>query len=43
MELKYVNPNGDNVVASNLNNTDFFFWKIVKIEPKIKHVMLLIL
>jgi hypothetical protein len=25
MELKNVNPNGDNVEASNLNNMDFFF------------------
>jgi hypothetical protein len=25
MELKNVNPNGDNVVASNLNNPKFFF------------------
>jgi hypothetical protein len=25
MELKNVNPNGDNVVASNLNNVKLFF------------------
>jgi hypothetical protein len=32
MELKNVNPNGENVVASNLINIKFYFWKIVKIN-----------
>jgi hypothetical protein len=27
MELKNINPNGDDVVASNLNNMDLFFWE----------------
>jgi hypothetical protein len=27
MELKNVNPNGDNVVASNLNNINFLFFE----------------
>jgi hypothetical protein len=35
--VKNVNSNSDNVVASNLNNVTFFFWKIVKIELKNKH------
>jgi hypothetical protein len=26
IELKNVNPNGDNVVASNLNNVNLFFF-----------------
>jgi hypothetical protein len=43
MELKNINPNGDDVVASNLNNMEFFFWKIVKIELKNKHHMLFFL
>jgi hypothetical protein len=34
MELKNVNPNGDNVVVSNPINVNFFFLKIVKIEFK---------
>jgi hypothetical protein len=40
MEPKNVNPKGDNVVASNLNNANFIFLKIVKIELKIEHYML---
>jgi hypothetical protein len=40
MELKNVNPNGNNVVASNVNNINFFFLKNVKIEIKKKHDML---
>jgi multisubunit Na+/H+ antiporter MnhF subunit len=44
MELKNVIPNGDNVVASNLTNTNFFlFMKIVKIEFKNRHYMLIFL
>jgi hypothetical protein len=43
MELKNVNPNGGDVVISNLNNVDSFFWKIVEIELKIKHHMLFFL
>jgi hypothetical protein len=40
MELKNVNPNGGNVVASNLNNVNFLiFVKIVKIEFQNKHWM----
>jgi hypothetical protein len=35
--LKNVNFDGDNVVASILNNFDPFFWKIVKIEFKNKN------
>jgi hypothetical protein len=31
VELKIVNPNGDNVVASNLNNVNLLLLKIVKI------------
>jgi hypothetical protein len=37
MELKNVNPNGDNVVISNLNNVNYYF---VKIEIKDKYCML---
>jgi hypothetical protein len=40
MELIYVNPNGKNVVTSNVINIDFFFQKIVKIEFKNKDHML---
>jgi hypothetical protein len=40
MELKNVNPNGDNAVASNLNNINFFGGRIVKIKFKNKHYML---
>jgi hypothetical protein len=43
MELKNVNPNGDNVVAYNLINVYVFFWKIVKIELKNKHHVLFFL
>jgi hypothetical protein len=44
MKLKNVNPNGENVVASNLINMDFFFpWKIVKIELKNEDHMLFFL
>jgi hypothetical protein len=42
MELKYVNPNGDNVVVSNIINVNFFFL-IVKIESKNKSHMLFFL
>jgi hypothetical protein len=34
MELTNVNSNGENVATSNQNNTNSFFWKIVKIELK---------
>jgi hypothetical protein len=37
MELKNVNSNGDNVVASNLNNVNLFLWKIEKIDFKKEH------
>jgi hypothetical protein len=40
MELENVNPNGDHVVASNLNNIKISFWKIVIVEFKNKHNML---
>jgi hypothetical protein len=40
MELKNANPNGDNVVASNLINVNFFFLKILNIEFKNEHHML---
>jgi hypothetical protein len=43
MELENVNPNGNNVVASNLINTNLFFLQIVKIEFKTKHHMLFFL
>jgi hypothetical protein len=43
MELKNVNPNGDNVVASNININNFIFLKIVRIGLKNKHYMLFIL
>jgi hypothetical protein len=39
MELKKINPNGDNVIISNLINVNFIFWKIVKIEFKNKDHM----
>jgi hypothetical protein len=32
MEFENANTNGDNIVASNLNNANHFFLKIVKIE-----------
>jgi hypothetical protein len=41
MESKDVNPNNDNVVASNLNNINIFL-KIVQIELKNECHMLLI-
>jgi hypothetical protein len=42
MELKNVYPNGDNVVASNPNNANFFFFlETMKIEFKNKHHVLL--
>jgi hypothetical protein len=38
MELKTINPNGDNIVVSNLNNTYFFiFLKIEEIEFENKY------
>jgi hypothetical protein len=40
MELKNINPNGDNVEISNLINVYFFFLKILKIEFKNKDHML---
>jgi hypothetical protein len=40
MELKNVNPNGSNVVVSNLINVNFFGGKIVMTKFKIKHHML---
>jgi hypothetical protein len=44
MELKNVNPNGDNVVVSNLINVNFFFFlTIVKIEFKNEDHMLFFL
>jgi hypothetical protein len=43
LELKNVNSNGNNVVASNLSNTNYFFVKIVEIKLKNKHYMLFIL
>jgi hypothetical protein len=36
MELKNVNPNGNNVVPRNLIKVNFFIIKIVKIEFKNK-------
>jgi hypothetical protein len=42
MELKNVNPNGNNSIASNLNYINFFL-KIAKIELKNKHHMLFFL
>jgi hypothetical protein len=30
MEVKDINPNGDNVVSSNIINVNYFFRKIVK-------------
>jgi hypothetical protein len=36
MELKKVNSNGDNVVATNLNYVNFFHLKIAKIKLKNK-------
>ena len=41
MESKNVNPNSDNVVASNLNNINIFL-KTVQIELKNEHHMFLI-
>jgi hypothetical protein len=43
MESKNVNPNGDNVVASNLININLFIFEIVKIELKNKDHTLLFL
>jgi hypothetical protein len=43
MELKNVNPNGGNVVVSNMINVNFFFFEIVKIELKNKDHMLFFL
>jgi hypothetical protein len=34
MELENINSNGDNVVASNLNNVNFSFLETMKIELK---------
>jgi hypothetical protein len=42
MRLNNVNPNGDNVVANNLNHANFFFLKNVEIDFKNKHHMLFI-
>ena len=42
-ELKYINSNGEIVVASNLNNINFFFGKYLKIEFINKHYMLFFL
>jgi hypothetical protein len=37
MELKNVNPNGENVVASNLNNVNIFFpWRLWNCENWVK-------
>jgi hypothetical protein len=43
MELKNVNPNGGNVIASNLNNLFLFLFlfQIVKIKFEFKNHMLL--
>jgi hypothetical protein len=38
MQLKNVNPNGDNVVTSNLMNINIILLKIVKIEFKMNSV-----
>jgi hypothetical protein len=43
MELKNINTNDDNVVASNLINIKSFFKKIMKIEFKDKYHMLFFL
>ena len=43
MEIKNVNPNGDNIIASNLNITGFIFLKIVRIGLKNKYHMLFVL
>jgi hypothetical protein len=43
MELKNINFNDDNVVASNLNNIEEKLLKIVKIEFINKHHMLFLL
>jgi hypothetical protein len=40
MELKNVNPNGNNVVAKKIEHHQLFFWKIVKIEFKNELYML---
>jgi hypothetical protein len=42
MESKNSKPNGGNVVASNLNNVNFF-WEILNIEFKRKYHMLFFL
>jgi hypothetical protein len=41
--LNYVNPNGENVVANNLNHANFFFGNDVKIDFKNKHHLFFIL
>jgi hypothetical protein len=33
MDLKNINPNGGNVTKRNSKSIQFFFFKIVKIEP----------
>ena len=43
MELKSVNTNGENVVASNINSNKFYSLKIVKTKLKNKHHMLIFL
>jgi hypothetical protein len=42
-KLKYINSSGDIVVASNLNNINFFLGNILKIEFINKHYMLFFL
>jgi hypothetical protein len=43
MELKNINLHGGNVIASNLNNINIYFLKIVKIKFKNKHHVLFFL
>jgi hypothetical protein len=38
--LNNVNPNGENVVANNINHANFFFLENVKIDFRNKHHML---
>jgi hypothetical protein len=38
--MENVNPNGNNVATINLDNTNIFSGKIVKIELKNKHHIL---
>jgi hypothetical protein len=40
MELKNANPNGGNVVASNVIKVGFYFLEILKIEFRNRHLML---